>query len=318
MSSEPVTYKHDLGEGLYLTAFAIDPEINRDKLRAIVSSLDGKPNDLEALSGTIVRTDRVRSIQDLQLEPVSGAYKVPKPLERYRRGIKEDWDKKGRFNGPVLIATGEIVNPLKVIQGGYYDYAATKLTDEPAKLLPEDYPAGKIVEDILNDNGIDLNQRARYFGFSHLMWPSNGKEFLLVQRAKGMGIAGDCISTPGSTVDVVLNSPRLKKSRFSIRDYWSYHFAEEMKDEFNLRWGDFWTGVINLFDDKKMIPFGAINIITELSTEEIARRAFGDPRILKEHTVLYSMQQKAIPTLLQRYPIFPSVAKSLDIILKKE
>src|SRR3989344_2411991 len=150
------------------------------------------------------------------------------------------------------------------------------------------------------------------------MWPSNGKEFLLVQRAKGMGIAGDCISTPGSTVDVVLNSPRLKKSRFSIRDYWSYHFAEEMKDEFNLRWGDFWTGVINLFDDKKMIPFGAINIITELSTEEIARRAFGDPRVLKEHTVLYSMQQKAIPTLLQRYPIFPSVAKSLDIILKKE
>ena len=318
MSSEPVTYRHDLGKGLYLTAFAIDPKITQDELRAIVSSLDGKPNDLEALSGTIVRTDRVRSIQDLQLEPVSGAYKVPKPLERYRRGIKEDWDKKGRFNGPVLIATGEIVNPLKVIQGGYYDYAATKLTDEPAKLLPEDYPAGKIVEDILNDNGIDLNQRARYFGFSHLMWPSNGKEFLLVQRAKGMGIAGDCISTPGSTVDVVLNSPRLKKSRFSIRDYWSYHFAEEMKDEFNLRWGDFWTGVINLFDDKKMIPFGAINIITELSTEEIARRAFGDPRILKEHTVLYSMQQKAIPTLLQRYPIFPSVAKSLDIILKKE
>ncbi len=312
-----ISYKHDLGGGLYLNAFAIDPKMTEDELRTIVNSLDGKANlNLEDLSKIIIKTDYVRSIHELKLIPESGKYEVPEPLKHYRETIQRDWDSKGRFNGPVLIATGKIINPLKVIQGGYYDYAATRLPDQPSKLLPDIYPEGETIEDILKKNNINLEARARYFGFAHLMWPSNGKEFLLVQRAQGMGIAGDCMSTPGSTPDIVLDKPGVKKQGFGVDEYWSYHFAEEMKDEFHLGWGDFWTEDIHLFDDKKMIPFGAINIFTNLSTKEIAEKAFGDPKVLKEHTILYSMQPEVISELLQRYPLFSSVAKTLDIFLK--
>jgi hypothetical protein len=204
---------------------------------------------------------------------------------------------------------------LKVVQGGYYDYAATRLDGEPSKLLPEVYPAGKTVESILTEQNIDLSERARYFGFAHLMHPTSGKEFMLVQRAKGMGIAGDCMSTPGSTPDVILANPGLKHG-WGIHAYWAYHFAEEMKDEFHLNWGDFWTGAITLFDDTKLTPFGAIDIYTQLSTREIAEKAFNDPRVLKEHNVLYSMKPEAIPELLQRFPLFPSIARALDLSFK--
>lgn len=317
MSKQIASYKHDLGDNLYLNAYSLDPQVNEDNLRAIVSSIDGKANqDLEALSKTVIQTDHVISIKDLRLEPIEGSYHVPEPLKPYREAIQKKWDSKGRFNGPVIIATGDIKVPIRVVQGGYYDFAATKLTDQPAKLVPDVYQEGKTVEDILNENGVSIEERAKYFGFAHIMWPSNGEEFLLVQRAKGMGIAGDCISTPGSTPDIVLAKPGLKKPGFGIDEYWSHHFAEEMKDEFHLLWGDFWTGDIPLFDDKKMIPFGAINIHTKLSAKEIAEKAYGDPRVLKEHSILYSMTPETISTFLQRYPVFPNIATVIDRIAK--
>jgi len=312
-----ISYRHDLGKGLYLDAFSLTSEIDSNKLQGIVSSIDGKANqDLEALSKTVIQTDQVGSIKDLKLEPREGNYQVPAPLKPYRDAIQKDWDSKGRFNGPVIIATGDIKVPIRVIQGGYYDFAATKLADQPAKLVPDVYREGQTVEDVLNEHGVSIEERAKYFGFAHMMWPLDGKEFLLVQRAKGMGIAGDCISTPGSTPDLVLNKPGLKKSGFGIDEYWSYHFAEEMKDEFHLLWGDFWIGDIPLFEDKRMIPFGAVNIHTQLSAKEIAEKAYGDPRVLKEHTVLYSMTPETISTFLQRFPVFPNIATVIDRITK--
>ena len=234
------SYKYPLGEGLYLDIFSLDPKIWEGEISTIATSLEGKANlDLGNLSKTIIKKGHIDSIQQLKLIPEQGKYNVPSPLQPYREAIQKDWDSKGRFNGPVLIATGEIANPLRVIQGGYYDFAATKLSNKPADLLPEVYQEGETVGEILTKNGINLEKRARYFGLAHLIWPSNGEEFLLVQRAKGMGIAADCISTPGSTPDLVLNSVGLTKSGFGITEWWSYHLAEEMKDEFNLRWGDF-------------------------------------------------------------------------------
>lgn len=310
------TYRHDLGSGAYLDAYSLDPSLDRDRLAEIVRTTDGKANqDLASLANSIIPTEHI-SLLDLRLEIQEGNYQVPEPLRAYREAIQRDWDSKGRFNGPVLIATGEIENPLRVIQGGYYDFAATKLSDEPGKLVPDVYPPGKTVEKILTENGFSADDRARYFGLAHLMWPSDGNEFLLVQRAKGMGIAPDCVATPGSTPDLVLNKPGLKKRGFGVREYWSYHMAEEMKDEFKLKWGDFYLGSMVLFDDKKSIPFGAVDIHTKLSSEEIARGAFGDPRVLKEHTIVYSMSPNTIPLFLERFPIFPSVARAMDYTTK--
>ena len=165
----------------YLDAFSLTSEIDSNKLQGIVSSIDGKANqDLEALSKTVIQTDQVGSIKDLKLEPREGNYQVPAPLKPYRDAIQKDWDSKGRFNGPVIIATGDIKVPIRVIQGGYYDFAATKLADQPAKLVPDVYREGQTVEDVLNEHGVSIEERAKYFGFAHMMWPSNGKEFLFI------------------------------------------------------------------------------------------------------------------------------------------
>lgn len=314
MSQEPAMYRYDLGRGLYLDAFSLDPNLDESRLAEIVATSDGKfnPKALAVARATIRKTDSLQSLSELTLEPLEGVYTVPEPLIAYREAIQADWDNKGRFNGPVLIATGEIRAPLRVRQGGYYDFAATKMTDVPAKLLPEVYESGKTVEDILRHNGISTETRAKYFGMAHLMHLSNGDEFLLVLRAKGMGIADNVIATPGSTPDLVLNKPGLIKPNFGIREYWSYHLAEEMKDEFHLGWGDFWVGSIDLYEDKKSIPFGAVNIHTELSSKEISQKAYGDPRVLKEHNIVFGIPRETLPQVLKRFQIFPSVSIALE------
>lgn len=314
-------YRHDLGNGLYLNAFSLDPNIGQEKLEEIVQSADGKAKANQAEVPSITRTEHLNSLAELTLEPQEGEYQVPKPLRAYREAIQKDGDSKGRFNGPVLITTGEIKVPLKVVQGGYYDFAATKLAEEPAKLLPEFYQQGKTVEDILVENGFSTEARAKYFGLGHLMWPSNGEEFLMVERAKGMGIASSTddvrvIATPGSTPDLVLNKPGLKKSGFGVKEYWSYHLAEEMKDEFHLKWGDFWVGSLDLFEDRRMIPFGTVNIHTEMPISGIAKNAYGDPRVLKEHTIIYGMPKEAISVFLERFPVFEGVATAINLSLE--
>jgi len=313
------TYRHDLGRGLYIDAFSLDPELTSDKLSEIVCTTDGKGKLVsKKVSSEIRHMAHLDSLFELTFDYLGllgDLYQVPECLREYRESIQADWDSKGRFNGPVIIVQGELKNPLRVVQGGHYDFAATKLSDEPGKLLPNKYPQGKTVEDILVANGMSIEERARYFGLAHLMWPSNGKEFLLVRRAKGMGIADDVISTPGSTPDLVLNKPGLKKPGFGVKEYWSYHLAQEMKDEFHLLWGDFWLGGLDLYEDDLMTPFGAINIFTELSIAEIARQAYDDPRVLKEHDILYSMTPETIPTFLERFPVYPAVVKALELVL---
>jgi len=310
-------YRHDLGNGMYFDAFSLSPEISESRLKEVARDLDGKANlNLSELKKIIVKKASVAGLGGLEITASEkGGYSVPEPLKAYREAIAKKWDSEGKFNGPVLIVDGELKVPLKVMQGGYYDFATTKLKDIPAKLLPEVYPEGKTVGDILVDNGISLEERARYFGLAHLMWPSEGKEFLLVQRAKGMGIAADCVSTPGSTPDVQIKKLGLKKPEFGMNHYWSYHLAEEMKDEFKLKWGDFWTGKIDFFEDSKAIPFGAVEIITPLPTSEIAEQAYGDSRVLKEHTILYSMNREAIHAFLQRIPVLYSLIPVLSELL---
>ncbi len=314
--AEQAHYRHDLGEGHYFDAYSLSPEVDEKMLADFVAQLDGKSGldtaTIEKIKKDVVKKASVKGIGELEIVVSEQPnYQVPDVLKPYRDAIGADWDAKGRFNGPVLIVDGELKVPLKVMQGGYYDFAATKLGDIPAKILPKVYPAGKTIADILRESGDGLDARARYFGFAHLMWPSHGEEFLLVQRAKGMGIAADCVSTPGSTPDIRLRNSGLQHPEFDIPHYWSYHFAEEMKDEFHLNWGDFWTGQIDLFEDARMIPFGAIKIVTPLSARQIAAQAYGDPRVLKEHTALYSMPGEAIPAFLKKIPILSNLVPAL-------
>lgn len=317
MAQEPAEYRHDLGNGLHLDVFSLDPNIDENGLVKTVISMDGKANPNSYSSATdMVLKEHIKHLSELKIEVSDKKYSVPEPLKAYREAIGKKWDSEGKFNGPVMIVEGEVRLPLRVMQGSYYDFAATRLTEQPAKLLPEIYEAGKTVEDILRENGISLEQRARYFALSHLMRPSEGREFLLVQRAKGMGIARDCVSTSGSTPDVYLNKPGLKKPGFGIEFWWSHHFAEEMQEEFKLKWGDFWVNDMYIFDDKKSIPHGAVQITTPMSTKEIAQGAYGDAKVLKEHCILYSMAPEAVNLFLERFPVFPAVYMGLKKVLE--
>lgn len=330
-SSHPAEYQHDLGNGLHLDAFSLDPNMNEEGLAGILADLAKKPKPSQDKIDAIIRTCYVQWLPDMKLELVKDSqgrvvsYQIPAPLREYREALGRSLDERAKtnpniFDGPVIVAEGEISNPLRVMQGGYFDFSATQLGSEPAKLSkdknsglnPGAYPEGKTVKRILEDAGLPLESRERYFGFAHLMWPANGKEFLLVNRAKGMGIAADCVSTPGSTPDIVLNNPGLGKPGFGVREYWSYHMGQEMQEEFALRWGDFWVEGINLYDDTIGIPFGAMNIYTEKSARQIAQgihdaKPKERERVLTEHNVIFSMPPKAIPSFLERFPVFYSL-----------
>ena len=58
------------------------------------------------------------------------------------------------------------------------------------------------------------------------------------------------------------------------------------------------------------------NHLTSMSSEKIAQRACGDKRVLEEHALLYSMNLEAVPTFLQKFPIYPGTYFFLKNILK--
>ncbi|MDP2924957.1 MAG: hypothetical protein Q8N99_01150 [Nanoarchaeota archaeon] len=311
-------YIHDLGQGQKLYAYSLDPKIGQDSLTKLVCSLDGKNiEDFEELSRTIVNTDRLTNISELELIVREGNYSVPEVLKLYKEAIGKKWDSEGKFNGPVIIATDEITTPMNVIQGGYYDYAATRLDGKPWELLPEIYREGETIEEILLKNQLSLDFRARYFGLGHLLFASNGCEFLLIQRAKGVGIAENCIATPGSTPDLVLKNLEYGGSNFDLGHYWSHHLAEEMKEEFKLKWGEFNIGEVYLYDDRKLCPFGVIKITTKLSVKELVQRMHGDLGILKEHTILYKMNIDTIPVFLDKFPVFRGIRIAIPDMINK-
>ncbi|MEK6859640.1 MAG: hypothetical protein AABX54_02385 [Nanoarchaeota archaeon] len=333
-SLQQAEYRQDLGDEMHFEAFSLDPNINDEGLAGIVNDLANKPKPNQELVDAVIRKGSVRWIGDIELNIARNPdgnvkhYEVPAPLREYRKALGESLDAKAKinpniFNGPVIVAEGEIKNPLRVMQGDYYDFSATKLNASPGDLVPMHYKQGKTVEQVLADAGLGPETRERYFGLAHLMWPSNGQQFLLVQRAKGMGIAADCLATPGSTPDIVLDKPGLGKPGFGIREYWSYHIAEEMKDEFALKWGDFWIDGIGLYDDLKTVPFGAINIYSEMSVKQIAQGIYNAKpavrdRVLTEHNIVFSVPTEAVPKFLERFPVFYSLYTPIKDALKEK
>ena len=61
------------------------------------------------------------------------------------------------------------VPPQGLDKGGYFDFMATKLETVPGDLLPEQYTAGKTVEELMPGWRMTNDERARYLGFAFFM-----------------------------------------------------------------------------------------------------------------------------------------------------
>jgi len=310
VANQPVTYQHHLGGGVYLEAFSVDPNLKESDLAELILSKDGTAKldspSIEAAryAGSVKKFDDLEVILDLEK-----AYTVPAQLKAYRDAVQKDSDAKGRYNGPVAIVDGLVGIPLKLFQGGFYDFVATKLGAIPHNLVPDKYPAGKTIADLFQEWEIDPEERARYLGFAHVMLTENGEKLSLVQRAKGMAIAPDCIALSGSTPN-----PQFGPG-FNFQQYCKEHMAAELKDEYALEQTEFQLAGIHLFDDKEQAPYGALEIPTPHTTENLAERIFGNSQAIKEHPILYCVPIEGVDLLLTRFPVFPSNVKVLRQVM---
>lgn len=228
-------------------------------------------------------------------------------LDRMTAGTLENYLKnKGCSN--------EVINRLKGkrIEEVLGDGAFSRVFDieyNQIKAL-ENYPVKTTLEKIMFDAGLTDNDRARYLGFAHFMFPENGNKLLLVHRAKGLGIAPDCISSVGSTP--VFNKEFLNEG-FNFQSYYRDHITQEMGEEFNLKKEEVDVGG---FYFSHMVKTGILNpafgTTTPLTTEEIAERAFGDEEALSEHSVIYETTIPGLSKVLKRFPVFGDISVILN------
>ncbi len=337
--AQPAHYKHDLGDGLTLDAFSVDPSITLQELREGVQSKDGTAKlDLEKLASEMPLAAHLTSLADLKIEISDKLYEVPEQLQAFRDAVQFQSDSIGRYNGNVLIVDGRLQIPLRTFKGGFYDFIATKLDTRPSELVHEfeilnmlpkgslfwrafgkaggekkareiddklrgKYGEGRTIEELFREWGVNPDKRARYFAFAYMLRPDNGNEISFVQRAKGMAIAADCISIPGSTPN-----PPFDEAGFDINSYLREHISKEIQEEFKLETKEFDTGRLYLIDDATQIPFAAVEIISPFTTGNLAERIYGTPDAVKEHPILYSMPVEAIGTFLNRFKIWPSTS----------
>jgi len=303
------TYKHDLGRGLFLEAHSLDPNLRENALQDMVSSKDGTSMfNLENLEKDMQLTGRINSFADLNITASSDSYEIPRPLKAYRDALVTKLTQEGKFNGPIAVVKGAFTTNFTICPGGYFDFMATKLEVKPSELVLGKYLEGKTIEESMPEWEMTNDQRARFFAFAFLMQPNNGKDISLVQRAKGLGIAADCISSSGSTPEF---HEDFFKPGFNFTNYLNEHLAREMKEEYGLNKTEFEIGGADLIDDKRTIPHLAIRIKTPLSMDELAEKSAQSEDALKEHPVLYSMPTESVNTFLNRFDMWPSIAFAL-------
>ncbi len=308
--AQPATYKYDLGRGLYLQAFAIDPKLTEKDLAEHLHAKDGTAKlDSDAIHAVMYGGSLDR-FSELRLDiDHSRQYVVPAQLQAYREEVGRRSDAKGRYNGPVAIVDGPVNNPLSVFQGGYYDFVATKLGAVPHEIVPDQYPEGKTVLELFKEWGIDREERARYLGFAQALMTNGGDTINLVQRAKGMAIAPDCIALSGSTPN-----PELNKPGFDFQTYCQKHIADELKEEFGLTQEQFQLGGVHLFDDQLQSPCAALEIITPLSSQDLAQRVYGSAQAIQEHPIIFSVPREALDVIVQRFEMFSSTVPILQAV----
>lgn len=184
------------------------------------------------------------------------------------------------------------------------------------KALIGAYPRGHTVEDLMPGYEMKNEDRARYLVFAHLIFPEDGARLQLDQRGKNLGVAADCISSMGSTPKF---SEDFLKPGFNFHQYYEEHIAEEMDEEFGLKTSEFSIRGLYLLDDRSTMPHAAFQIVTPLSTRELAGRVLemekrkGEEAI-GEHPFLYSIPIEAIGRFLQTFEIWPNVAYATYLV----
>jgi len=318
MENNQASYRHDLGKGLYLDSYSIDPNIGESELVKIVSSKDGSADPaLELPAPHIYLIDHLSSFGELKVDVVDTLYAVPPVLQPYRAalGVKLDSmtypnGKKKYHNGNIAVVDSPVKMPIRLHKGGYYDFKATQLDAVPGDLLPDVYPASKTLEELMPEYEITNNQRARYLCLAFIMLPNNGKEVSLVQRAKDLGIAADCMAVSGGTPPF---REDFLRQGFNFQEFYEDQIAEEMKEEYSLQGDEFNITCMYVLEDERILPHVAVEIVTPLTTRELAQRNYGNKKTIEEHPVLYGMKTEAINTLIARFNQLPSVAYFLHL-----
>ena len=304
----------DLGNGSNLTAFSIDPRISEADLAQLLSSAGNKGvKPLDALAKDTHLIAKFDSLSDLKIEVLPERYTIPKQLLPYKQALYNKLIKKGKENNDVIVAKGDIKIPLTITRAGYFDFMATKLTEVPSELLPSIYPANKTIGELLQEYRLRASDMARFLGFGFIVMPSNGKEISFVQRAKGLGIATGVMSLSGMTP--YFHEDFLKES-FDFHKYFKDGIARELDQEYKLLPHEYKIGRGYFVYNKEINqPIVAVEIITHLSTEEIARKIFGDENVIQEHSILYSVGIASVGTLIRRFELGIS-AYIMDIVAK--
>ena len=176
--------------------------------------------------------------------------------------------------------------------------------------LRESYSEGITLGEVMANANLTDDDRARYFGFAHFIFPENGEKLLLVHRAKDMIIAPDCMSSVGSTPDF---SKDFFEPGFDFVGFYRDHIAQEMDEELKMKKGEFDIGG---FYFSHMVKTGILNpafeITTPLSTKELARRVYGDEEALSEHPVIYGTTVNGLSRILERFPVFGDISVILN------
>jgi len=307
-------YNHSLEEGSNLTAYSIDPEIGKSELKQCVenSLLETKrkePANLVELSQSIRKIGEYQTFSEMQPKFSFDKYNVPQKLHDFR-----DVFQLGFSDSIIIFKDGNISTPSKFIKGEYRDFVSTHLKRIPSDLVPESYPQGKTIAQLLPEWGLTKKDIANYFGFAHFLTPSNGEEFSFVYRGENLHIAPNCMSVSGSTPTF---PDRFNHEGFDIDTYLKSHLADEMMEEYCLNPEEFEIGKIHFMDDQNEIPFAAIEIKTPLSTEELAVRAYDQPQPKEEHSIFFGIDRNNIGSLLNNFDVFPSTARIADLCKSK-
>jgi len=305
------SYKHDLGGGSVLTAYSIDPAIDKKALEecvegSLLSRKSKNPADLNALSKTMPLVGVYRNFSAMNLRFSFDKYNVPEPLHKHRDAVQL------RFSDSIMVfRNGDISVPAGIIKGEYRDFVATDLKRVPSDLVPDTYPKGKTIAELLPRWGLSDKAVAKWLATAHFMTPSNGAEFSFVYRGKNLHIAPDCIALSGSTPKF---PDQFNHKSFNVDTYFKDHLIGEMQEEYCLNPDEFEIGKLPFINDTAQIPFVAVQIKTSASTEELARKAHNQKQPMKEHSIIFGVDKGGLRKLIEQVDIFPSTARVIDVV----
>ncbi|MFH1607970.1 MAG: hypothetical protein ABIA78_02455 [archaeon] len=275
----------------------------------------GEPTGPADLLETILQSKPI----DLFINTFGAADTIEKFMARYNPELKDRFTAKsvGEFLSTKRFSP-DIIQKFKTNNIGQLfekDYDALSRafgieTKEIQGLMKAGYSTGKTVEELMPELGITNEDRARYIALGFSMGSDNRKEIGLVKKAKGMGIASDCIATTGGT-------PPFKKEffneGFNFGKFYKDEVTKEMSEEFDLKENEFKITHIHLGDNSRTLPYFSTNIITNYSTEELATKNYGREEAIGEHPILISIKPETLPLFLSKFNMLPDAALIADL-----